>query len=175
MTSREIKFDNSATCNNKSPLCPLNSKCYSLDPAVCICNEWYVFSRKTKRCTKGRLVAIKGIHHNLEWNGNYFDTSSIAFYKIAVKNGDFTANNADEDIQGVKIIGAGKGSVVLDGDITAETTTPKLRQRLSEHQSFIGCLISDRIRLPRSYTKSHRTTMTCRKSYYWQLLLHFRW
>ena len=76
-------------------------------------------------------MAIKGIHLNLEWNDNYADTSSIAFYKFAVKNEYLlfrllTANNADEEIEGVKIIGARKGSVVLDVKIIyADTTTPK--------------------------------------------------
>ena len=130
MMSREIKFDNSATCD-KSFTCPLNSACHSLDPAVCICNDGYVFNRKEERCTTKRLVTIKGMHLDYEWNDNYADKSSTAFYKLAVRKEDLIyrllmANNADEDIEGVKVIGAREGSVILDVEIIyAETITPK--------------------------------------------------
>jgi hypothetical protein len=154
ITSKKIVFDNTGTCEKLSPTCPPHSTCHPLEPAECVCDDGYVFSMETKTCTSQRRLEIKGIHLNMEWKDIYADTSSLEFRKLAAEKERllyklFQATGTEREIEGVKVIGVRKGSVILDVEIIyAKTTTYE-----TAYKSFIKSLTTK----PLKATTVHRS------------------
>lgn len=127
VVSQQIVF-NKLTCNDV--VCPSNSKCYALEQARCICDTNYVYSRTDNKCTQERITQINNIHLEKPWNTQYLDTGSPVFLALAVYYEDilyksFQAADKTKVIEGVRVIGAKKGSVILETKIVyAPASTP---------------------------------------------------
>lgn len=109
-------------------VCPSNSKCHDLKPAVCICEQGYVYSRFEKKCVSERITQIDKIHLNQEWNANFLNTNSEDFLRLALKYEEvlyksFMAAGTDHVIEGVRVISAKSGSVILEVRIIYATAS----------------------------------------------------
>lgn len=118
VTSEKIVFNRDLTCADV--VCAANAACHpELKPARCICDQGYIFSRTQNTCSFERQTTIENIHLDQEWNPLYVDTTSVAFYELAFKYENvlyktIIANNVQHKIEGVRVIRARKGSVILD-------------------------------------------------------------
>lgn len=119
-SKRIVLIKDDRTCDTKS--CPMSSKCHSLSPAVCICVEGYIYSRVTGICLKERLAMIKNLQLDDKWKPEYENTSSVEFLKLATKYEDllskpFISGNTSKEIEGIRIINAREGSIIIDVQI----------------------------------------------------------
>ena len=117
LVSPKIVLKTDKTCADV--VCGVNSKCKELQPAACICDEGYVFSRIQMKCIKERITQIDKIHLDNEWNPDYLDTNSDAFYRLALKYEEvlyksIKAAGTEHVIEGVRVTKATKGSVILE-------------------------------------------------------------
>jgi hypothetical protein len=99
-----------------------------LKPAVCICEQGYVYSRFEKKCVSERITQIDKIHLNQEWNANFLNTNSEDFVRLALKYEEvlyksFMAPGTDHVIEGVRVISAKSGSVILEVRIIYATAS----------------------------------------------------
>ena len=130
VTSTKIVFQETLTCTEIT--CPSNSMCIDINPDICYCNDGYVLSRRANTCTEQRTVEINDLHLEMKWNPSYADTSSTAFRELAVETemllyNLFKAEGTDRLIEGVKVIAARKGSVILDVKIIhVKSTTSRI-------------------------------------------------
>jgi hypothetical protein len=123
--TNEIFFQKKTVCDEMT--CPLNSQCLELYPAQCRCNEGHVFNSKAGTCNEERVFDIHGLHVDMDFISTYSDPTSTDFLKLATDiEKQLTAlfRLEDERIEGVKVISAREGSVVLDlALIYAKNTT----------------------------------------------------
>lgn len=126
VVSDPIILQTEKTCDGI--VCGANAKCHDLKPFACVCDEGYVFSRSIRECMKERLVQIDRIHLELEWNINFLNTHSEEFLRLALKYEEvlyrsFMAAGTTHVIEGVKIVKAIKGSVILEVRIIYTATS----------------------------------------------------
>lgn len=95
------------------------------------CPDDYVYDSSMRKCTKDRLLLVKGLYLDIEWNDQYGNVSSKAFSTFSKVTGSqllYLINRANEDhvVKGLKIVSARKGSVIVDVLIHyAETVTDR--------------------------------------------------
>ena len=82
--SGPVIFKRKPTCADTS--CPLNSRCHDLHPAVCRCNDGYVFDVTKTRCqsTGGRVFKTTNLHLNKQFLPSYATTTSEDFIRLAI-------------------------------------------------------------------------------------------
>ena len=86
------------------------------------CAEGYVYDRKNEECTNQHLMEVKGVYLDIPWNPLYANTTSEAFKDFAREKGYqlyalLQASEEGQNIEGVKVVGAKQGSVILDVQI----------------------------------------------------------
>ena len=139
LTSGEIVYEKKSVCEEVS--CQADSFCINLYPAECRCNDGLVLQRKTGLCIRERIFNIIGLHADIDYVDTYSDPTSIDFLSFArdLEN-ELTVlfRKDDETIEGVKVLRARKGSVVVDLSIIYGKTTTKEKA----FGSFVKTLMS---------------------------------
>jgi len=115
ISSSKIVFEKKPTCAQLA--CPAFSSCVEAYPAQCLCNEGYVLHKKSGKCVQERQLQLIGLHFDMEFQSAYADTNSLQFKRFAAEMEEkligVLVKEAGE-IEGVKVIGARPGSIVLD-------------------------------------------------------------
>jgi len=93
-----------------------------MESIVPTCAENYVYDRTTKTCTAENILEIRGVYLDLPWNNDYYIPESQVFQDFAQTVGYQLYALAQsvpggEGIEGVKVIAAKKGSVILNVQI----------------------------------------------------------
>lgn len=93
------------------PECPINS----------------VYDRQAKRCAYENVMEVKGIYLDLAWDSLYSDPTTTAFKDMALEKAYklFTLvqfRQENNEILGVKVVKARKGSIILDVQIVYKQT-----------------------------------------------------
>lgn len=93
-----------------------------MESIVPTCAENYVYDRTTKTCTAENILEIRGVYLDLPWNNDYYIPESQVFQDFAQTVGYQLYALAQsvpggEGIEGVKVISAKKGSVILNVQI----------------------------------------------------------
>ena len=116
--SEQISFKKVPSCEDIS--CPENSVCVDLFPAQCRCKSGYVYHQKRHSCVKERIIRLVNLKLDLPFYDSYYDTSSTDFMKFAIQYEEFLMKQLShvDEIEGVKIIGLSRGSVVVEVLIT---------------------------------------------------------
>lgn len=117
ITSSRILLVQKRTCGDM--ICPAESRCIELYPAVCRCNDEHVYSNIQGRCLKDRILSITGIHSNSRWVRTFGDDSSEDFFRFAneleLSLKDLFQKIPVRHIEGTKVVKARKGrGVVVD-------------------------------------------------------------
>jgi len=91
------------------------------------CDTNEVYDRETKRCTQKNVMQIDGIYLDVPWKEEFGNTSSKAFKEMAQEKayqlyGLMQMSGDGDNILGVKVVGARKGSVVLNVQIVYRST-----------------------------------------------------
>ena len=112
-----VVFQKKPTCDVTT--CSLGGLCYNLHPAVCVCGEKHIFDETNKTCKiiDERVFKITDLHINKRYLPSYAAPTSNEFIRIAryIEDKLMTTYFTDRDvIQGVKVVAAWRGSIVLD-------------------------------------------------------------
>jgi hypothetical protein len=91
------------------------------------CPRNSVYDRQAKRCAHDNVMEVRGVYLDLPWNPRYSDLTSIEFKDMAAEKAYklFTLiqfQQVDNEILGVRVVNAGKGSIILDVQITYKPT-----------------------------------------------------
>lgn len=128
ITSNSIFYVKKYDCSDTT--CPNFSTCVDLYPAVCLCNQGYVFHFNSNMCVKDRILPVEGLHLNKTWIESYSDPSSMEFRHLAYKTEMELRRLFHElylpEVEGVKITRATKGSVILDFDLIVAKSSSKM-------------------------------------------------
>ena len=83
-TTGMVQFKSKPTCADTT--CPLNSQCHELRPAVCRCNDGYVFDVTTKTCksTDKQVFKTTNLHLNKQFLPSYAVSTSDEFIRLAM-------------------------------------------------------------------------------------------
>ena len=126
LQTTEIIFKKKLSCNEIS--CQLNSHCKEMYPAVCRCNNGYVFHREKNTCESYGLFHIYGLTLEMEYLNTYDDPTTEDFVGLAMDVEEHVYTTlpwGNDKIAGTKAVGATKGSVVLDLALVHTKTSNK--------------------------------------------------
>jgi len=98
--------------------CPTFSQCVDLDPPVCRCGSSYVLDVRTNTCSRERTFVIYGLYFDLAFHEDFLDPYSKKFVALADRIEQqlhhLVKELGDDNIVGMKVVRARKGSVVVD-------------------------------------------------------------
>jgi hypothetical protein len=139
--SEKISFQKKATC--KDILCPSYSTCINIYPAICRCDQGYVFTPKANACSNKRTFNIYGLHLDMQFVESYLDPYSAEFLKLSIEAEEQLNNLVsrldDKTIDGFKIIGARKGSVIVD----LEVIYAKFSNKVAAYETLLKAIASN--------------------------------
>ena len=137
----------------------MNSRCYDLRPATCRCNDDYVLDRTTNTCKKvdgDSVFKADNLHLDEQFLQPYGISKSDEFIRLAthIEEELMTSYLVDRKyIQGVKVVSARSGSIILDVLVLHS----KSMTTLEAFNYFVGVVIdlqssvSGRLNIKRRY------------------------
>merc|ERR1719421_609321 len=67
--SGPVQFKSKQSC--KETTCQTNAHCVNMFPAICRCNEGFVYDQSTKECSSDLLFTVRGLHLDMQFISTY--------------------------------------------------------------------------------------------------------